>query len=448
VLTGELLRARRVGNAIVPRYLGPAQRRRLLAVADALIAAVGASAGARRDELEARLLEIDHAPADRRTVAGLRKLLLDRCELALPAGPDPIALRERLFCAAAAERQALGAADRFAPERLCERIAAELGLSPAALDEQLFADLAENERLLSFRPIDATALLGRYNVALAQAVLLNATRVVIELEAEEPGRVRALFRAARFHGLLHQVYALAEGRYRIELDGPLSLFSAVQKYGLRLALFLPALLGCQRWSLCAELRWGRSREPMLFQLGPKDHLLGAPGTAVGGAAESEPGAGPRLTPSLAELVERFRALGSSWEVAPSDRIFALPGELVCVPDLVFTSRESGELVYLEAFGFWSRAAVWQRIETLSRGFPARIILAVSKQLRVSEQAIEQGESGQVYVYGAKMSPRAILERLEAAHAVGGSSSSSAPQALRAGARAGPRAPARGSETKA
>ena len=94
------------------------------------------------------------------------------------------------------------------------------------------------------------------------------------------------------------------------------------------------------------------------------------------------------------------------------RLFALPGEAVCVPDLVFTNDATGEEVFLEAFGFWSRQAVWQRLETIERGFPSPIILAVGKQLRVSEAALEDRTSADLYVYRTTMRPKAILERLE------------------------------------
>jgi hypothetical protein len=82
-----------------------------------------------------------------------------------------------------------------------------------------------------------------------------------------------------------------------------------------------------------------------------------------------------------------------------------------VPDLVFRSAETGEEVFLEAFGFWSRSAVWQRVELVRKGFPARILLVVSKQLRVSEEVLGEEEAGEIYVYKSAMSPRAVLERL-------------------------------------
>jgi predicted nuclease of restriction endonuclease-like RecB superfamily len=85
---------------------------------------------------------------------------------------------------------------------------------------------------------------------------------------------------------------------------------------------------------------------------------------------------------------------------------------VCVPDLVFTSRETGEEVFFEAFGFWSRAAVWKRVELLRKGFPARILLVVGKQLRVSEEVLSDEDAGEIYVYKRTISPREVLERLD------------------------------------
>src|SRR5262249_55553763 len=105
-------------------------------------------------------------------------------------------------------------------------------------------------------------------------------------------------------------------------------------------------------------------------------------------------------------------LESAWSIAKNDRIFALPGEVVCVPDLVLLNRETGEEVYLEAFGFWSRTAVWQRVELIRRGFPARILLLVSKNLRVSEEVLGEDDAGEIYVYKRSISPREVLSRLD------------------------------------
>ena len=49
---------------------------------------------------------------------------------------------------------------------------------------------------------------------------------------------------------------------------------------------------------------------------------------------------------------------------------------------------AGAPVYLEVLGFWSREAVWRRVELVERGLPHRILFAVSKHLRVSEAALD------------------------------------------------------------
>lgn len=413
MLTGNLLRVRRQGELIVPRYLSATVRQRLLPTADALVAVVERARGQRRTQLEAAWDEVVHLPADRLIVAGLRKLLLDRCEFSLAEGPEPAELRAVLFETAAAERRQLGPRERWDRGHVMDRVAETLGLSRDVLEERLFADLRDNEKLAAFRTIDPAGLLQRYDLALAQAVLLRATRVVVTLEPQAPADLRRLFRAARFRGLLHRVVGADDRGYRIELDGPLSLFSQSKRYGLQLALFLPAVLRCDRWSVHADLLWGRGKQPMVFRLGPEQGLAtSGSGSSQAGRQPRPTGARPRLASEVDALRERFARLESDWDVAPNEEIFALPDEAVCVPDLVFTHRQTGELVYLEVFGFWSRQAVWQRVETVARGFPARLILAVGKHLRVSEDVLSDDEAGQLYVYRTKMSARAILERLQ------------------------------------
>ena len=56
--------------------------------------------------------------------------------------------------------------------------------------------------------------------------------------------------------------------------------------------------------------------------------------------------------------------------------------------------------------------MWRRVELIRKGFPARILLAVGKQLRVSEDVLGEDEAGEIYVYRATMSPRAVLGRLD------------------------------------
>jgi uncharacterized protein len=200
---------------------------------------------------------------------------------------------------------------------------------------------------------------------------------------------------------LYTIEPRRDGGYRLEIDGPFSLFESVTKYGLQLALALPAIRECDEWMLEADLRWGKDRAPLQLRLD---------GRATTATADDK--AAPRLADEVAKLLDDLAALETPWRVTPSRDILALPGAGLCVPDLVFTHADSGECVYLEVLGFWSRPAVWRRVELVERGLPQRILFAVSQRLRVSEEALGDDVPGALFVYKRVLSARAILERVE------------------------------------
>ena len=84
----------------------------------------------------------------------------------------------------------------------------------------------------------------------------------------------------------------------------LSLFSATTRYGLQVALFLPALLHCSDFRLEAELRWGPKREPRSFLLEPRDGLV-----------SHQADTGTYTPVELKAFVERFRQVAPAWEIS-------------------------------------------------------------------------------------------------------------------------------------
>ncbi len=404
MLTSDLIRIRTRAGKLFPRYLRDDTKERLHPIAQAYIETQSAMLGQSRDEIQAALDSISISARDRVAALGLRKVLDDRSEYDVIEGIDPEALRLEVFGAAAKAHKELGLHDEFKRETVLSEVAARLGITPIELDEKLYADLRGNEILRSFWQLGPDSLLDRYNLSLAQSILLRATHIAVDIEGESPPVYRNIFRAARFHGLIHTVRATEKG-YTITLDGPFSLFDAVQRYGLKLAMFLPSVLGCAHFSVRAEVLWGPERKPYAFEITPKDGLVSF---------------GSELSAQAIDL-DHFRAafekLESEWIVSQNDRIFALPGEVVCVPDLVFEHKTTGEQVYLEAFGFWSRQAVWKRIELIRKGFSARIILAVSKKLRVSEEVLSEDDAGELYVFNQSLSPRILLDRLNKKNAL-------------------------------
>lgn len=418
MLTGDLVRVRRRAGRITPAFLGADARARLAPVAEAFLEVLRGSVGAPR---EAALEELDAIPTgarDQIAARGLRKLALDACEFTAGDAEAAEGVRRAVFHAGSRAWRALAPGDALDRAAVLAEAAAELGRPPETLEAALFADLKENDVLARAPALDAGALLDEYDLALAQGVLVRAAEVRVRVGPEPAGVLRAFFRRLRFLGLLHVVRRVRDGdvhRYEVTIDGPFSLFESVQRYGLRLAQLLPNLASLSRWDLEARVLWGRERTEGVL------HLDQATGLAPR-RGELSPGVGP----DLEAFVEGFERLGSRWAVEACDEVFALPGEVVCIPDLRFTNRETGEVVHLEAFGFWSRAAVWGRVELLQRlargevcraddgsplPFPSRLLLAVSTKLRVSEEVLE-APGGEVYVYAERPSPRALLERLE------------------------------------
>jgi predicted nuclease of restriction endonuclease-like RecB superfamily len=305
-----------------------------------------------------------------------------------------------VFTRASAVRAALSAAERFDRGAVLAEVARERGVSAEAIERALFADLRASHVLAAFDRLSARALVDAYERAQAQAVLLRAVRVRVDVHCSGVHGLRALFRRLKFLRLLHTVSKHGDG-HRIVIDGPFSLFESVTKYGLQLALVLPALDACDRWRLEADVRWGKDRTPLLFRLARE---------APSARADSAP-----LPDEVEALVRSFRALESPWRVSANSQILDLPGVGLCIPDLVFERQRAGaprERVYLEVMGYWSRAAVWKRVELVRAGLAERILFAVSAKLRVSEDVLEDDLPGALYVYKQTLSARTIAERLE------------------------------------
>jgi predicted nuclease of restriction endonuclease-like RecB superfamily len=397
MLTADLVRVKRDGDRIAVKPLEGKQRERMRAIAGLYLDLATAHLGLSREDLEARCGEVDVSPQDRRVAEGLLKLVLDRCTFAQEEGPDPAALRREVFRRAAAMRRA----DEFDRETVLVESAAALNLAADDLDRLLFADLKGAQKLVEFDAVDVEGLLELYDRSLGQAVLLRAVRVEVRVRAGWPGAYRALFHRLKFLRLLYVVHPLpGDGGYRIEIDGPYSLFDQVTKYGLQLALLIPALEACGPWSLDAEVLWDKDRKRLRFS------LEGAP------APVDRPKRAQRLPDDVAALVEAFRKLETPWEPSAARDVLNLPGVGVCVPDLVFVHRETRAKAYLEVLGYWSRAAVWRRVEMAERGLKQRVIWAVSDRLRVSEAALPPDLPGSLYVYKGVMNAKKILALLD------------------------------------
>ncbi len=190
MLPERLLRCSVRDGRLTPHFLGTADHPWLRALAEE----VDRHAGRRRRELADRLREPLGWGATPGAQALAAHVFAPLWQGGVRAGPPAARARATLFVEAA--RPGVGPRTRDA---ILESAARILSVTPAALEESLFADLP-GERLV--RPPDPPPppeeLVLRVNLALAQGLLARATLVHIEAE----GNARALVRHAHLRGLI------------------------------------------------------------------------------------------------------------------------------------------------------------------------------------------------------------------------------------------------------
>jgi predicted nuclease of restriction endonuclease-like RecB superfamily len=399
LLTADLVHVRRRGDLLHVVSLSEPERPRARELAASALALVRGHVGLPRGALLEAWGQVATSPSENRLARALFKLALDRCEFDEGVAIDPVELRREIFTKAANLRQSTSG--EFARTDLLQEIATSRGVDMDAIEEALYADLPTAHILRKTDLPSPDGLLATYALAQHQAVLLRAVRLRARVFCASAAGYRAIFRKLKFHRLLYTLEKLGRNAgYAIHIDGPFSLFEQTTKYGLKLAMALPALMACEAWDVTAELRWGKDRRPLRYHL-------------RGGATASDGPSAAELPDEVATLLSDLRAQESPWLASPSDTILDLPGIGACVPDLEFVHRESGQRVFLEVLGFWSRAAVWKRVEMAAAGLPHPIVFAVSKHLRVSEEVLAEDTPAALYVYARTMNARAVLARVDA-----------------------------------
>lgn len=404
MLTADLAAVRRRGDELIVKRLDARAREECEAIAAAYLDAARAHVDASREDL---LLAWDGVDVGKhaRVAAGLKKLTLDACVFEEPpAEHPPETVRREVFLRAAAARRA-GA---FAREAILAEAAEAAGIDgPTSAERLLFADL-RGEHLLRAAPTHtAASVVEAWELGQAQAVLLRAVRVVCLVEAASPGALRAFFGKLKFHGLLFSIEAGAEhGAVKITLDGPLSMFESSTRYGLKLALVLPALRDLERWSLEADVRWGRERAPCVLRL-----TSGARRGAAKEASGGDAAVALHVSDDVQELMRGIQAAKTPWRAEIAQTILDHPGAGLSVPDIVLRREDLDEPVYVELLGFWSRDAVWRRVELARAGAGARVVFCVSARLRVSPDVLSEDDDAALYVYKTKPNARALLDRV-------------------------------------
>lgn len=368
MLTLDLLRYRVTGDTVRPIYLAIAGGKKYLAAAERIIDIYRSNSGRNLGELEEELDDTLGSAPDYKVYRGLAKMMEGYIETAPVIDIDAEGLRAKVFSLAAVNGPIVRTPDlvwtNTVSQRLAE-IADEIGVSMDDIDRGLYCDLRERQvvRLLD-SSITPVQLIERYNTALAQAMLYRATRMIVDVF----DNYRTVFKYVKLARLMHSITP-RDGGYRIEIDGPISLFSNVERYGIAMARLLPAVLKCARWRLAAKTNIGGAEK--LFRLLPADGLT------------SHYRDEPEFDSSAEEaFYNKFKRNSKcKWLIEREGSVLDLK-ETVMIPDFKFTHQD-GRVVHLEIVGFWTPEYLSKKLDKLSRVREANVLVAAPETLNCS-----------------------------------------------------------------
>ena len=419
MLTADHVRARRRNHELSITKLSSSDTAILLEFSSQLIDLFTKAIGKKRDELNDDLNDIIVQPRLLKAFEGLKKLLFDRSHFESPKDISPVELRALVFKSASKLRSQLLDHERFERQNALIAAAAQVDLDFLKLDDVLFADLKGEQRLTQFTKLTPQLLLEEYKLGQEQAVLLKASELSIRVKCTSPSTYRYLFRQLKFRRLLFEIKPIYHkhgdfvvpsvfdnlgepDEYEIIISGPHNLFKSSTKYGLQLALVLPILRICHSWRLSAKVHWGKERTPLDFYL---DHQSSAQIQKDRLTEEVD------LPEELESMLKQLKKHKSQWRARRSTKILHLSGVGICIPDLVFSHPERKERVYLEVMGYWSRQAVWRRVELVQAGLAEHMIFAVSQRLRVSEKVLDDDLPSALLVYKGAILIHRLIELL-------------------------------------
>ncbi len=400
MLTSDLLQTRTEGPNVYPRYI-KTEGHRFVTMAEELIALYVDQQGKTRRELMDALSQYSQDSTDYRIQRGLAKLLRDhRSEFSERSIAPSAEIRQRVFAFARENHPVALHPDIIHPvskDDILEEVAREFKTDIEQIAWALYADLPDNHILTEFDPPEPEWLLRRYNVALAQALLYRCIRMKLSVFRNIPSRYKQLFKFIKFYQLMHTIQGDLDSGYEIVLDGPVSLFRLSQKYGLKLAVFLPALLLCTRWKMEAEI----VSSDGTHQFFPLDESSGL----ISHYRDST------IYDSLLErtFAERFVEIDSGWQIEREVAILNLK-DTVFIPDFAFRHAD-GRTALLEIVGFWRPEYLRRKIMKLKRSGRTDMIVAVSADLNVGEDDFKD-VSGSVFFFKKRINPKDVLMRLE------------------------------------
>lgn len=405
MLPSDLLISRFNGEELTPKRLAVDSANQ--AIAAELIEVFQSTQGKTRGYLNRQLQELEGEETDYRIKRGLAHLLsadvFSTFETISPL--DPGELRQRVF-AIAAQRPPSPTATQATLEQLSTSLTQELGreILPQHIADGLFANLAENQILLTFEPPTPEALLHRYNLSQAQGIFYRASQVTINAHRNDPGEYKLLFRYLKLFGLMTYIEGDADHGFTLTIDGPTSLFKPNTHYGLKLAMMLPALLHVTKWDLTAALQhkdaYSGQERVGRFSLASSCGLVThyPPGKTYDSMLE-------------AGFCDRWAKTKTDWQLEREVDLIPIPGS-VMIPDFRLVHPD-GRTFLLEIVGYWRPEYLKKKFSQVRQSHRDDLILAISERLNLEKAGVDFRDTpARLVWFKDQLTPKAVLAVLE------------------------------------
>jgi predicted nuclease of restriction endonuclease-like RecB superfamily len=395
MLTSDLALNLRRGDKILPRLL-KTNDANYLRDAGVLVEIFEEFVGRTRGELERELEEYVGTGTDYRILRGFIKLLVDRSEFETASIAEPIEIRQKVFLEAGKFQPVLP--DSKQKSEILTTVADEFQTDADTVFANLYSDLSARQKLISFETISPSDLLDRYNLAQAQALLYKCVEMKIRIRPSDAKNYRSIFGWIKHFGLIHSVIGNQTNGYEITLTGAASLFNRSQKYGIRMAVFLPALLLCADWKMSAEIAQ-KDGGSVFYELSSEQKELNS-------CYFDEP---EYENSDIEKLKKNWGKSSVNWGLTENKEVVDL-GRTAFIPDFVLVSS-NGAKIYLDVLGFWTPKSLKKRLEEFQATSFQNFIFAASQELRGSrEEPLWTSEN--VVFYKTKIEPKLLIERAE------------------------------------
>lgn len=360
MLNKETLRYRIDGQRIQPTFIKPAGA--VLQLAGDLLQFYQQQRGKPRSEINDALTPVLYRGRNLKVSRGLNKLVEDRCAFTEPANKRE--LREQAFQRSAALLQSPQSDLRAHHKQVAE----SLGLSARQLYDQLYADLPQAAVLEEACAMSPTALIETYNMAQAQGLLVYADQVEVAIADTDTTLRRQLLKAMRFQRLLADVQQDDAGNLIMRVSGPTAVLDQHQRYGLQLALFLPAIACADDWAVHARVRAPHKEKAGSLQCHlDADSGLRGNNRFIGYVPEE-----------VESLLSRVQKKHSEWRCDDQAPLGVLDQGELLVPDLrIDTGRAEW---CIELFHRWHSMPLRRRLQQLAAGQAPKLLIGVDRSL--------------------------------------------------------------------